>query len=190
MVERRAYFIGATIATRQALERVDRYEMRLLGEVNRSEEKHLTILPPFLATYEEASEINMGCAMSSILSTHPMNTTMFAMQGLDIMEFGGVQFLHFPIQTFTTGESWADFVLRIRKRLHELKLEFRHPIPKEYRPHITLMEGEHLRGDRSVQALIRESIKESKLHFHATYLTLYAKYKRGWDTVSSDPERG
>jgi hypothetical protein len=187
MKEKRAYFVGATIVSHQALNRVQTYEKNLHRSSEQAKEKHLTVLPPFMATYEEASDINLSCALSSILSTHPINTTVFAMQGLDIMEFGGLQFLHFPIEAFATKEPWADFVLRIRERLQELKLEFRYPIPDEYRSHITVFEGKNLQDDRGIQALIRQSHKEPALHFHALYLSLYAKYNHGWDVLSFDP---
>jgi hypothetical protein len=187
MSEKGLYFVGATIASPQALNRIHAYEKKLKGEIKQGE-RHLTVLPPFWATYEEASGVNMGCTLASIQSSHPINTTLFGIQGLDIMSFGGVQFLHFPVQTFTQEEPWSAFVLKVRKRLRELKLEFRHPIPDEYRPHITVSEGKGL-SDRSTRAIMRESKKEVPLYFNATYLTLYAKYKSGWHTLSSDPSR-
>jgi hypothetical protein len=184
------YFLGATIVSHQALTRVKAYTEKITGPVDDVYEKHLTVLPPFLASFEDASAINLGCAGASILSTHPINTTIFAMKGLDVMGFGGMSFLHFPIQTFTTGEPWNDYVWRVRKKLREHKVDFRHPIPDEYKPHITIHEGKNLGSDRSMTSLIRESKREPVIHFQAYYLTLYAKYKHGWDTLGDDPTKG
>jgi hypothetical protein len=185
------YFLGATIVSPQALVRVKAYADKVQGFSEKMAEKHLTILPPFFADYKAASEINVGCAGASILSSHPIHTTMFEMRGLNVMEFEGKQFLHFPIRTFTQGgEPWETYVLRVRERLQEFKFEYRHKVPEdEHLPHITIHEGEKLDSDRGIREIVRRSRQEPPLYFQAFYLTLYAKYPHGWDTLTYDPGR-
>lgn len=76
------YFLGATIVTHQALIRAKSYTNKVKGFSKEINEKHPTILPPFFASYEDASDINVGCATASLLSSHPMNTTTFELRGV------------------------------------------------------------------------------------------------------------
>lgn len=105
------------------------------------------------------------------------------------MEFGGMQYLHFPIGSYSSGkETWDTYALRLRENLKAVKLEYRHKIPEDtYTPHITIHEGARLDADRGIQALIKESRQEPPLYFKTGYLTLYAKYPHGWDTLTCDP---
>lgn len=178
--------MGATVIGSNTLGRVWKYTERVKGKIRR--ESHLTVLPPFIATYEEASDINLGCMSTSVLSTHPINAAIFEMRGLDLMEFNGEEFLHFPITVHMTGpETWEAYVLRTRQRLVDSGISFASEIPKEHRPHINIFAGKYLSKDQSIAALISESQNEPALYFNADYLTLYAKYKNGWRILSHDP---
>lgn len=185
------YFLGATIVTHQALSRVKTYKEKILGPSQKDDEEiHLTVLPPFLTTYNRASDINFGCGSASIFSRHPINTTIFTIRGLDIMDFGDESFVHFPVQAHTQGEeTWEMYVLRTRRVFLEMGMSFKSAIPEDYRPHITVYGAKNIASDRSIASIVRESRKESVLHFHAAYLTLYAKYKHGWGVLSHDPAK-
>lgn len=183
------YFLGATVASPQALRRIQTYTERVIGPLGKDlREKHLTILPPFRATYQEASDINLGSMTATLLSIHPSNSVIFAIRGLDVMEFDGESFLHFPVTAYTDCvETWEEYVLRMRQKIVDYGITFQSAIPDEYIPHITIHGGKSLSSDRSIAALIKESRNEPPLHFHPVCITLYAKYRRGWDALSEDP---
>lgn len=182
------YFLGALIIDHQALGRVNPYRRRLLGAAEEVGEGHITVFPPFRATYKDASSINMDCGCASIKSNHPMNSTIFEMRGLEILEFEGEGFLVFPLQAYTAGEEqWGSYVLRVRQRLKDAGIAFKDAIPQEYRPHMTLCRMSDISNRINVEKIVAESKKELPLYFRTAYLTLYAKYKKGYAAISGDP---
>lgn len=188
---RGTYFLGATVVTHQACERVKKYREKVLGpEEVRQEELHLTVLPPFETRFHEASELNVGTALLTLLPRHPVNTTIFEMRAMDVMEYGGEHFLHFPIAAYGSGpETWQEYVLRVRQQFIDRGFCFKQPIPPGYRSHITVCGSKDLSSDRSIQRLIQESRREPPLFFRVAFLTLYAKYRHGWDMLSHDPSQ-
>lgn len=186
------YFLGATITTHQAVDRVRFYadfvSISFGKKPKRETDGHITVVPPFRASYETASSMNLGSGLATLLSSHPINTTMFSIRGLSLMEFGGKEFLHFPVSAHSTGnETWEMYVKRVRDGLADLGIEMREEIPNEYRAHITVFGGKNLSKDKDVLRIIDRSLQEPPLYFKAAFLTLYTKYKRGWDMLSYDP---
>jgi hypothetical protein len=185
------YFVGATVVDHQAVNRVQAYEDVICAsfgkESKKPHERHITVIPPFKATYVQASAVNLGGALATILSTHPTNTTIFSIQGLDVMGFEGEEFLHFPVSAHSTAEMWTDYVQRIRRKVLEAGIELRGPIPEEYRAHITVFGGKNLSKDATVKRILKKSRSEPALYFRVVYLTVYTKYPHGWDTLTYDP---
>jgi len=144
-------------------------------------------MPPFVASYREASDLNFGGLLAGLLSTHPINTTLFSIRGLAIMEFQGMEFLHFPVEASSSRESWEAYVKRVRGNLISAGIFPREAIPEEYCPHITIYGGKNLSKDKEVLRIIERSQLEPALYFHAVFLNLYTKYKRGWGMLSRDP---
>lgn len=186
-----SYYLGALIVDHQALDRINVFRKTLLGYSQKLEEAHLTILPPFRAAYEDASAINVGCGCSSIKSDHPMHTTYFEMHGMDILGFGEEEFIVCPILPHVPpgAETWQEYVLSRRQRLKDLGIEYKEPIPDEYRPHVTVCRRNDISIRLPLERLITESRKEPPLFFRVSYLVLQAKYREGYSPLSSDPAR-
>lgn len=188
------YFLGGTIVNQVVLKRVQDYEDRVHELFARENivkhERHITIVPPFLASYQIASEINTKCAMASLLSTHPLTATRFFLQHLEIMSFEGLDILHFPIRVDerTPGAEmlFIDYVKTLRERFSTFGIKFKNKIPTEYKPHITVFTGENLRDSSGVCSMLRESKRQKPLLFYSGYPSLYTKCKEGWGDLSRD----
>lgn len=189
------YFLGATIACHQACVRIEAYEGLFCAsfgqELKKDKDRHITIVPPFQTTYEIASKINVGGLTTTLLSTHPINSTLFSIKGLDIMEFEGTEYVHFPVRSYATGrESWDDYIVRVTKNLANIGVLPQDRTPEERRAHVTVFAGKNLSKDKDVRRIVKESQCEPELFFHAVFLNLYTKYPHGWDMLSHDPARG
>jgi 2'-5' RNA ligase len=199
-------YIGLTVVSRQALRRVNTYHDKLCAlfgfEKIQKKEVHITLVPPFHSTYEEASRINLGCAVSTLASTSISNTTLFGMHGLEVMKFEGDTIIHFPItahkrtaedledetdEMLTKTTNFRARVETLRKQITSFGGEIQQPLPEGYTPHITVLAGKNLEH-RALEKVIQESKQESPLYFHGTFPTLYAKYKGvGYLDLSDDP---
>lgn len=185
------YYLGALIVDHQALDRINAFRKTLLGCSQDAEEAHLTILPPFRTSYENASAINVGCGMVSLMSMHPMHTTLFEMRGLEIIDFGGEDFIVCPVTPHAPPgqETWEQYVPRIRQKLTDLGISYKEQIPSEYRPHVTVCRKKEVSARFSLKKAIAESETAHPLYFRVTYLVLHAKYKDGYSMISIDPAR-
>lgn len=189
------YFLGGTVVDQRVISGVQGYEdnaRKLFGkETITRNERHLTIAPPFLASYETASNINIGCMMATIMTNHPLTKTRFSIQALDIMAFEGLEILCFPveIQADTKEEKafFVQYVKELRLKLLEYGIQYKEKIPAEYKPHITVFVGENLSNNEGVQSLIHQSKGDTPRRFRSGYPTLYTKTTEGWGDLSYDP---
>jgi hypothetical protein len=185
------YYLAATIVDHQALGRMNSFRKEFLGYCEDLKETHLTILPPFKTSFEAASDINFGCDIAFLKSMHPTHTTIFEMRGLEILKFGGEDFLVCPVTPYVPSgsETWGNYVLRVRERLTNFDIEYAGAIPDEYRPHATVCRVKDVSVRRTLSKAIAESRRLPPLYFRVTYLVLHAKYKHGYAMLSDDPAR-
>lgn len=188
------YFLGGTIVDSEVLARVQEYEnlihiLQNKGAVTKPE-RHITIVPPFLADYETASRINIGCMTATIFSKHPLTSTLFQICDLTIMTFEGLEILCFPVEVHTGDTKdgvFIDYVKALRQKLISFGIQYKEKIPEEYKPHITVCIGENLSKNEDVQSLITKSKQDNVIRFRSGYPTLYTKTKEGWGDLSNDP---
>ena len=189
------YYLGATVVNKGIIFRTQRYtdKVRSLFGVDLTieNERHITIIPPFQANYVMASDINLDCAMSTLLSTHPLTNTVFSIEEMQVMSFGELDVVHFPVRVHKKSpndNSFVEYVQALRRKIRDLGIKFKTGIPREYRPHITVLVGEKLHEDPRLQAILKESDREKPLFFRSAYPTLYADYSHsGWQTLSQNP---
>ncbi len=204
------YYIGATVADVRVLETIRHAKMRTHtalrmyrgGREPKMKECHMTLVPPFHTTYQEATSINLACARAKFFETHPLITTRFSLGTMSIMTFGGSAILYFHV-TFPGGEGerliFQDYVMAMRNRVESCEdFSFREAIPKNFLPHITILslqdrKGEYvvetmLRGNHDIQEMLEEYSSITRiLSFLIAYPTIYARYANGWKPLSHDP---
>lgn len=188
------YYLGATIATPEVMSRIQKYTDKvhmLFGvDCTREKERHVTLVPPFFADFETASRINLRCAMSTLLSDHPLVNTLFCIKGMSVMGFNGIDVVHFKVhvhQESKVGECFEEYVVALRKRFTSHGLLYREVIPGEFTPHMTVFVGKNLRANTRLQEILKRSESEEVLYFRSGYPTLYARYKDGWGDLRDDP---
>lgn len=188
-------YIGLTVVRMEVLTRVNAYKKKVDGLLGRIKsplnEAHITLVPPFHTDYKTASQINLGCALSTLCSTSIVNDTVFCIGGLEVMHFEGDDIIHFPIWVKNGKEGATEIfknkVTSLRQKIKGLGGELRQPIPEEYTPHISVCTS--WRGkDQKLRMILTESKHEPVISFRATYPSLYAKYKGlGYQDLTYNP---
>jgi hypothetical protein len=188
------YYLGLTVVHTAVLKRVQQYRDKLMPNLPKIKEVHITLVPPFFTDFETASAINWGCMTSTLSSKSIVNSIQFSIQNLAIMEFEGEKIIHFPVKTYEKGkevrdENFAKRVQTLRKQLEDLGVKINLPIPDGYTPHISVSVESSKKGiSKKIGRVLEKSSRETVLCFRATYPTLYAKYRGiGYRTLSSDP---
>lgn len=189
------YFLGGTIVNRDVVNRVQEYEnsaSRIFKKVVMTkEERHMTIVPPFLASYTTAKGINLKCVAAAAMPGHPLTTPQFMVRDLQIMNFEGLDILHFPIRVDekTPGAEmlFVNYVKALRTKFRTFGIQFKGEIPNEYKPHITVCIGENIKDNEEILSLINESKRLKPLLFHSGPPRLYTKCKEGWGDLGCDP---
>lgn len=188
------YYLGATVVTREVLARVQRYSNRVLGifglDSKHLAECHVTIVPPFYADFRIASRINLSCAAATLLSEHPLVTTLFFIRGMSVMSFNDIHVLHFKVGVYNNNElpdHFTQYVKTLRKKFAECGLLFKEDVPDEFMPHITVHMGKDIGYDVRLKKIITGSQVERPLYFKSGYPTLYARYKNDWRDLRNDP---
>lgn len=148
-------------------------------------------MPPFRTSYYNASLINLGCFSSTICRNNILDASKFVIQDVQVMYFDGNAVIHFPVYLNRAKSLDTTFVQRIenyRRRLHDFGIEYWNPVPEGYRPHITIGIIPTRKRLVVMRRLVVRGHHEDEIHFHASYPTVYAKYKDvGYQTLSSNP---
>lgn len=190
-------YLGATIINPHVQKRVQRYSdharARLgFDTVVLPPELHITILPPFITTYESASHLNLACACATTITNHPLVSSRLSIQKLATMKWDNETILHFPVNFFHGLHPeyvFADYVKALRLKIIDSgEFVWKEAIPETFHPHLTVLEVERTRYADRLEKLVQQSNKDLPLHFSVGYPTIYAKYKTGgWYPLSQDP---
>jgi hypothetical protein len=207
------YYLGATIADVRVLAKVRHASIRAkiaLGMYEDDEilrECHMTLVPPFHTTYGEATALNLRCAQAQLICNHPLISSQFELGKMMTMIFNASNVLHFQITVCGTPHevgSFYNYVEALRHRIVNCeKFNWRGSMPPLFHPHITALNlkdstllqphatraGMDVLWNTAIDELTRENnALSTKLRFKVAYPTLYAKYEKGWEPLSKNPE--
>lgn len=191
------YFLGATVVDYSVVRNVARIKNKansVLGLNTQVEDEcHITILPPFRATYEQATILNLNCSMATLVPNHPLTVTPLQIQRLSIMVWRRKSFLHFPVvveESLFYTRDFMNYVTEIRERVLSLPyFTWESDIPPTFRPHISVLSFRGLERREGIQKLVKASQSEKPILFHVSYPTVYARYGAEWHPLSHDPTR-
>lgn len=169
------------------------YRVTLRAEVVNT--PHITLIPPFVTSYEEASGLNLKFAASTLLSSHPLTRVMFSVRGLESMIWENKLILHFPITIYSPDEiksDFTDYINCLRKRISEglSVFSWKNSVPEKWNPHITVaVIKDYIRREEmlELEKLIAESTEEGEYLLTTGHANVFAEYENGWEELSRSP---
>lgn len=202
------FYIGATIVNPYLLNWINEIRERIALALNvekpsliKSKECHITLVPPFYTTYEEATALNTSFAVAQLLRSDPVHRIEFLLGRLMTLTFqtqASICFkIHIPDEDAKVELQKYVKMLR-RKVVSTDQFAWREQIPSVWNPHITVVSGQDTGTEQRIllwNPKLRKIVTETKqdlrkLTFLTGYLTIYAKYGyRGWQPLSSNPRQ-
>ena len=207
------YYIGATIADINVLRVVRNTNMLAQMALNIHKEDsreilsecHMTLVPPFHTTYEEATALNMGAAFSRLRAKHPLMRTRFSLRKMMTLVFADSSTLCFQIKILGgvhQEKGFTTYVEQLRKEVFTCDhFNWRKAVPLTFTPHITILssqdiakeqkkilDGNPILWNKGIRALVEEINKRKEtLPFLIAYPTVYAKYDDEWRPLGNNP---
>lgn len=203
------YYLGATVADPRILQLVRHSRILALNALGVQDDEeslhecHITIIPPFHTTYEEASKINLRCAMATCMTDHFLLTTQFSLGKMMSLIFGESSSLCFYVYTKDKKADFDSYIQAARKSVINCKhFKWRTLPPSIITPHITILNLQDIPKSRKVGTLaslplpwnpqVRALVEKHNtttrsIDFLVTYPTLYAKYGDRWEPLRERP---
>ena len=192
------YMIGALIYDTSVIDAINRIKVTLgevvgkdtLRECLPTMRPHITFTPPFLASYEIASRVNLAQIVHTGKLFNEFNdedsneqTSSCTVLSPSWMKFNGIDILHLPV---ILNPVLKNFIDKLRQNILDNGLAYVNPIPDtEYYPHITIAKGKGL-------CVKQEDVFKKQffdpIHTNLVQIDLLAKYvATGWQWLHSDP---
>lgn len=202
-------YLGATIVGDEASRRVQHYSDLARSRVGLDavihQDIHITILPQFELTFEDATHFNLACGCSSLIPNHPLVSTLLIMKSLALLSWKEKHILHFPVTIPSQNNSawtgkfithkmrnvdrFSAYVSALRRKVASYgSFSWKEEVPANFFPHITLLTFESSSRVNSVSGIMRGSGNEVPLSFNVGYPTIYANDGTGgWYPLSHYP---
>lgn len=182
--------IGVPIINRDVLSRAYHYADRLETMHRRKhtevEQRCVTVIPPFLCSWEECAHIMNLCRLANFENNY-ITKVSYSVKGIYVMSFETELLFCLRVKKVTSGLETAEFLKTIKalkRDLAKLGVEYV-PAPLEYRtPHIELFRRQKIKTNpllipRSVLNVVERSRKEDPVCFTSGKITLYQQDERG-----------
>lgn len=174
--------IGLSVFAPAAIRRVNDYRQKVCDifgyDLVLVKEVHIMLVRSFHTDYRTASALNVALTLHKKESGAALRSTIFWIEGLELMEYDHEDILHFPVHVFGQRDEGGNFAKSMESYRHILGsfgVKIRHPIPPNYTRHISLLSVKGISTNKRVRRMIKESKSVSQISFQATYPTVYVK---------------
>lgn len=182
------YFLGSPVVDVSVTDRIQRSLNKILSTLGQDcpviEGCDISLTTPFNAVSNETEELEFGCAVSSLLTTHVFLNRTLQIREMKMQTVRGESTLFFPVRTvaiysnLSTQNGLQEYISSLYKKIMSLEgFSWATDMPVLGSPFIKILYGVDLSTNKGVLNLIKESRCNDAIRFSVSSQYLYSLYE-------------